>query len=297
MSQPFKSGFVSIVGKPNVGKSTLLNALLGHKLVITTPKAQTTRHRILGIWNEPNHQAVFSDTPGIIQPSHALHNAMMKAVEESFEDADLILMMMEAGEKEPDPHILELIQKSKVTSALIINKSEMVEESVLQELVSNIKSSFNFNAIIPISALHGLNLHILKKYITDNLPEHPAYFPDEQLSDRNDRFFISEIVRKHILLQFSKEIPYSCEVYIESYQELPQMDKIQATIFVERESQKGILIGKGGQALKKLGEASRLEISEYLDKKVFLGLTIKVRENWKSDSQMLNWFGYNNNNK
>lgn len=292
MNAGFKSGFVSIIGKPNVGKSTMLNALLGQNLVIATPKAQTTRHRIMGIYTDEKMQAVFSDTPGMIDPAHALHQSMMQAVHDSFDDADIILYMIEAHEKGPDDAVLEKLNPLNIPVALVINKAETIEEEALIELVNHAKSVYDFNAVIPLSALHGLNLHLIKKFIEDHLPEHPPYYPEDQLSDRNDRFFVSEFIRKHILIQFSKEIPYSVEVVVDDYQESDKIDRIRATIYVERESQKGILIGKGGSALKKLGEASRTEIEEYLDKKIFLGLTIKVRDNWRSDDRMLTYFGY-----
>lgn len=292
MNPGFKSGFVSIIGKPNVGKSTLLNALLGQKLVIATPKAQTTRHRILGIYTNEKMQAVFSDTPGMIDPAHALHQSMMQSVNESFEDADVLLYMIEAREKGPDDAVLEKIHSLQLPVALVINKAETIEEEALKELVNHSKSVYDFDAVIPLSALHGLNLHMIQKFIEDKLPEHPPYYPEDQISDRNDRFFVSEFIRKHILVQYSKEIPYSVEVVVDEYKESDKMDRIRATIYVERESQKGILIGKGGTALKKLGEAAREEIEEYLDKKIFLGLTIKVRENWRSDDRILTYFGY-----
>lgn len=292
MNAGFKSGFVSIIGKPNVGKSTLLNALLGQNLVIATPKAQTTRHRILGIYTDERMQAVFSDTPGMIDPAHALHQSMMQFVQESFDDADVLLYMIEAREKGPDEAVLEKIHALNIPIALVVNKAETIDEEELVTLVNHAKSVYDFQAVIPLSALHGLNLHMIKKFIEDQLPVHPPYYPEDQLSDRNDRFFVSEFIRKHILIQFSKEIPYSVEVVVDEYKESDKMDRIRATIYVERESQKGILIGKGGSALKKLGEAAREEIETYLDKKIFLGLTIKVRENWRSDDRMLTYFGY-----
>ena len=292
MQNDFKSGFIAIIGKPNVGKSTLLNALLGQKLVITTAKAQTTRHRILGIYKDPQCQMVFSDTPGIIDPAHELHKQMMVAVTESLEDADVILYMIEAGESKPDEIILERLKRSKVPVTLVINKAETIDETALKEMADACKQQFEFDDVIPVSALHSLNTFFLLEYLKKQLPVHPAYFPDDQLSDRNDRFFVSEFIRKHILLQYNKEIPYATEVVIDEYKELKKLDHIRATIFVERESQKPILIGRGGSALKKLGEAAREEIEEYLQKKVFLGLTIKVREKWRSDDRQLTYFGY-----
>ncbi len=292
MQSDFRSGFIAIIGKPNVGKSTLLNALLGQKLVIATSKAQTTRHRILGIHNDENCQMVFSDTPGIIDPAHELHKQMMVAVSDSLEDADIILYMIEPGEKTPDETILERLKNAQVPVALVINKAETIEEEALKEMADACKLLFDFNDVIPVSALHSLNTLFLLEYLKKHLPIHPPYFPDDQLSDRNDRFFVSEFIRKHILLQYSKEIPYATEVVIDEYKELKKLDHIRATIFVERESQKPILIGRGGIALKKLGEAAREEIEEYLQKKVFLGLTIKVREKWRSDDRQLTYFGY-----
>jgi GTP-binding protein Era len=292
MQNDFKSGFIAIIGKPNVGKSTLLNALLGQKLVITTAKAQTTRHRILGIHNDEKCQIVFSDTPGIIDPAHELHKQMMVAVTDSLEDADVILYMIEAGENAPDETILERLKAANVPVTLVINKAETIDEDLLKEKADAYKLKFDFDDVIPVSALHSLNTLFLLEYLKNKLPIHPAYFPNDQLSDRNDRFFVSEFIRKHILLQYSKEIPYATEVVIDEYKELKKLDHIRATIFVERESQKPILIGRGGMALKKLGEAAREEIEEYLQKKVFLGLTIKVREKWRSDDSQLTYFGY-----
>lgn len=292
MQNDFRSGFIAIIGKPNVGKSTLLNALLGQKLVIATSKAQTTRHRILGIHNDEHCQMVFSDTPGIIDPAHALHKQMMVAVTESLEDADIILYMIEAGEKAPDTAILERLKNAGVPVTLVINKAETIDETELKERADTCKLLFDFDDVIPVSALHGLNTYFLLEYLKKKLPVHPAYFPDDQMSDRSDRFFVSEFIRKHILLLYNKEIPYATEVVIDEYKELKKLDHIRATIFVERESQKPIMIGRGGMALKKLGEAAREEIEEYLQKKVFLGLTIKVREKWRSDDRQLTYFGY-----
>lgn len=292
MKEGFKSGFISIIGKPNVGKSTLMNALLGQTLVIATPKAQTTRHRILGIYTDEQVQLVFSDTPGIIAPSHELHKQMMVAVDESLEDADLILFLMEAGEKEPDNEVLNRLRNCGIPVCLVINKAETVEEAALKELADRCKLLFEFDAVIPVSALHMLNVHFLLQYLKERVPVHPPYFPEDQLSDRNDRFFVSEFIRKNILLQFSKEIPYASEVVVEEYKEQPDIDHIRVAVYVERESQKPILIGKGGQALRKLGEASRSDIEQYLHKKVYLNITIKVRENWRNDDRQLTWFGY-----
>jgi GTP-binding protein Era len=292
MNGDFKSGFISIIGKPNVGKSTLLNAILKQTLAITTPKAQTTRHRILGIFTDDTHQLVFSDTPGIMEPAHQLHKEMMVAVDSSLEDADIIIYMMEVGEKLPDEKILSELEKANVPLALVLNKAETIAEEDLNQLIEDCKTTFAFKAIIPVSALHGLNLNVLMNYLKDVTPVHPAYFPSDQLSDRDDRFFVSEFVRKHVLLQYNKEIPYAVEVVVTAYKEDVKIDHIEATVFVERESQKGILIGKGGEALKKLGTAARLDIEEYLGKKIFLGLRIKVKEKWRSDERMLKYFGY-----
>lgn len=289
-----KSGFVNIIGKPNVGKSTLMNALIGQKLSIITPKAQTTRHRILGIANGDNYQIVFSDTPGIIKPSYKLQERMMDFVEEAFTDADILLFLIDVNDNS-DYSDNELITKLKnVTVPLIvcINKIDQSDQQRIVHIVEHWKELLPNAAVFPIAALHMFNTENLKKFIIDLLPENPAYFPKDDLSDKNLRFFVSEIIREKILLNYQKEVPYSVEVVIDSYKETETLDRIMATIFVERETQKAIIIGKKGEALKKVGTQARKDIEQLVGKKVYLELYIKVKKNWRNNDQLLNQFGY-----
>lgn len=288
----FKSGFVSILGEPNVGKSTLLNAFLGQKLSIITPKAQTTRHRIMGIMNGDNFQIVFSDTPGIMKPHYKLQEAMMKAVESAYEDADLILLLTDATAPNPDFSIFETVKVLNIPIILAINKSDQVEKSKIESIVNEWKGFPEISAIIDISALQCTNTVTLLERILEFLPEHPAYYPDDDISDKNTRFFVSEIIREKILLLYHQEIPYSVEVIIEDYKEEENIDKIRAIIFVSRESQKAILIGHHGKAIKNLGIESRIDIEEFIGKHVFLELSVKVSKDWRDDELQLKRFGY-----
>lgn len=291
------------MGKPNVGKSTLMNALLGEKLSIITPKAQTTRHRIRGILNgeqaesdgQPGfkYQVVFSDTPGIIKPHYKLHEAMMGAVSEAFSDADVTLFVMEIGDKEPaDEKTLDRLMRSEGKLIMVVNKVDKGKQELLEATVEEWKKKLPMAEIIPASALEKFNTDYLLKRILSHLPEGPAYFPDDDLTDRPQRFFIAEIIREKILLQYRNEIPYCCEVVVEEFKEDEKIIRIRAIIYVIRESQKGILIGPAGAALRKLGTAARTDIETFLGKKVFLDTQVKVDKEWRENEGKLRRFGY-----
>jgi GTP-binding protein Era len=289
----FKSGYVNILGNPNAGKSTLMNKLLGQALSITNAKAQTTRHRILGILNGENYQMVFSDTPGIIIPAYKLHQSMMKVVNEALIDADIILLVIDATNDSPLPdNALEKIKKATVPVYILVNKIDLLEEKVLEEIVARNKREFPNSDIIPISAKTGFGAKLLLDLLLKNLPENPPYFDQNDLTDRTTRFFVSEIIRGNILKYYDKEIPYSVEVVVESYEELPNIDKINCNIIVSRDSQKGIIIGNQGKAIKQLGIKSRREIEGFLGKKIFLGLFVKVDKDWRENPRALKNFGY-----
>jgi GTP-binding protein Era len=289
----FKSGYVNILGNPNAGKSTLMNKLLGQALSITNAKAQTTRHRILGILNGENYQMVFSDTPGIIIPAYKLHQSMMKVVNEALIDADIILLVIDATNDSPLPdNALEKIKKATVPVYILVNKIDLLEEKVLEEIVARNKREFPNSDIIPISAKTGFGAKLLLDLLLKYLPENPPYFDQNDLTDRTTRFFVSEIIRGNILKYYDKEIPYSVEVVVESYEELPNIDKINCNIIVSRDSQKGIIIGNQGKAIKQLGIKSRREIEGFLGKKIFLGLFVKVDKDWRENPRALKNFGY-----
>lgn len=289
----FKSGYVNIVGNPNAGKSTLMNRLLGQALSITNAKAQTTRHRILGILNGDNYQMVFSDTPGIIIPAYRLHQSMMKIVNEALIDADIILLVVDATSKEPLPDsALEKIKNATVPVYIVLNKIDLIEEKTLIELVELWKGNFPNSQVIPMSAKTGFGAKLLLDLLLNNLPNNPPYFDQNEITDRTTRFFVSEIIRGNILKYYDKEIPYSVEVVVESYEELPTIDKISCNIMVSRDSQKGILIGNQGKAIKKLGIKSRREIEEFINKKIFLALFVKVDKDWRENPRSLKNFGY-----
>ena len=295
-----KSGFINIIGRPNVGKSTLMNALVGERMSIITAKPQTTRHRIIGILSGEDFQMVFSDTPGVIgQPAYRMQYAMNAFVRSTFEDADLMLLVTEPGEtyEATDP-LLEALRKLKVPRFLVINKIDLIKEEVLAELILSWKEKLPFEEIVPISALHSTNTEKLRELVLQYLPEGPEYFPKDQLTDRTERFFVSEIIREKILLLYHQEIPYSVEVIVDAFKEgettregLPLV-RISATIFVSRKTQKPILIGKNGESIKKLGTEARLAIEKFIEKKVFLELFVKVKENWRDDDLMLRRLGY-----
>lgn len=287
-----KAGFVSIIGNPNAGKSTLMNALLGEELSITSPKAQTTREKILGILNGPDYQIVFSDTPGILNPHYKLQESMLKSIENSLEEADVFILITDVGEDFKNPEIIGRVQGRKVPILLLINKIDTVTQEIAMQKIAYWKEKIPEAEILPISALHKFQTQHVVDLILEHLPESPAYYPKDELSDRNLRFFAAETVRKHIMLQYKQEVPYSVQVEIEAYKEMPRLDRICAVIYVEKESQKGILIGKGGTALKRVGTDARKEFEHFLGKKVYLDLRVKVLKNWRNDDRLLQRFGY-----
>ncbi|MEM6892858.1 MAG: GTPase Era [Bacteroidota bacterium] len=290
-----KAGFVNIVGNPNVGKSTLMNALVGERLSIITAKAQTTRHRILGIVNGEDFQVVFSDTPGIIQPAYDLQTSMMDAVKSAFVDADVLLYMVEIGEKGlKDEAFFEKLKQSKVPVMLLLNKIDTTHQEELENQVQYWQQLLPNVEIYPISALENFNVETVFNRILDLLPESPAFYPKDQLTDRPERFFVNEIVREKILLQYKKEIPYAVEVETEEFKEDEKIVRIRCVIMVERDTQKGILIGHKGSALKKVGVEARKTLEAFLAKQVHLELYVKVNKNWRNNSQQLKRFGYNN---
>jgi GTPase len=287
-----KAGFVNILGKPNVGKSTLMNALLGENLSIITPKAQTTRHRILGIANEENYQIVFSDTPGIIKPGYKLQEYMMSFVHTAIEDADLFLLLSQIDDDFADEAILEKLKNTQAPVLLLINKIDLGTQDQVVEKCEKWKREYPNFQVLPISALNNFNLDQVMAKIVELLPESPPYFPKDELTDRPVRFFISEIVRERILMNYQKEIPYSVEVSVESFKEEAKMVHIRCVIHVARDSQKGILIGHQGKALKKIGIESRKEMEKFLGKQVFIELHVKVSKNWRDNDMQLGRFGY-----
>jgi GTP-binding protein Era len=290
--KPFKAGFVSIVGKPNVGKSSLMNKLVGENVSIITAKAQTTRHRIMGILNGANYQIVYSDTPGILEPKYSLHQAMMTSVKVSLEDADLILLVIEIGEKF-DAQVLERFQKIQTPILLLLNKIDLVKGSAVEDKVKYWRELLpNLSEIVPVSAKTGENVDTIIDRVMAVLPEHPPFFPQDEFTDRTERFFASEIIREKIFLHYSEEIPYSSEVMINSFKEEETIIRISAEIYVERDTQKGILIGKGGSSLKKVGTEARKDMESFFGKKVFLETHVKVADNWRKERHRLRQFGY-----
>ncbi|MCO5275310.1 MAG: GTPase Era [Flavobacteriales bacterium] len=288
-----RAGFVNIIGRPNVGKSTLLNALLGEQLSIVNPKAQTTRHRILGILNGEDHQLVLSDTPGILEPAYKLQESMMQAVDDALADADVLVVMVELGETpEKSEDLMRRAKRFNGPVLVLINKVDTGDEQRLEEAFTQWSSAFPHAHVLPISALHGLHITELRTKLIGMLPEHPPYFPKEDLSDRDMRFFTSEIIREKILRLYKQEIPYSTQVVVNSFQEGPDLVRIQADVVVMRESQRGIVIGKGGGALRQLGTEARKAIEKFIGAKVFLDLKVKVDENWRTDERKLRRYGY-----
>ena len=287
-----KAGFVSIIGKPNAGKSTLMNALVGEKMSIITPKAQTTRHRILGIVNDEDYQIVFSDTPGIIKPHYALQETMMHQVKGSIVDADLILLVTDINEKYDESDVLEKLEGSQAPLCVIINKIDKSDEETVKLKVDYWQEKLKPKAIFAVSALKDHNVLAVMNFVIEHLPEHPAYYDKDALTDRNDRFFASEIIREKIFKIYEKEIPYSTEVIITAFVEGDKLYRISSEIIVERDSQKNILIGKGGETLKKVGTYARKDMEEFFQKKVFLEMFIKVIPDWRSKKNYLKKFGY-----
>ena len=288
-----KAGFINIIGSPNVGKSTLMNQILGEKLSIITSKKQTTRHRIMGIISEDEYQMVFSDTPGIIDPAYKLHESMMQYVDEAIKDADVILFVTDIYEKiDSLKERIELINKLSVPIILLINKIDQSDQKSLESLVELWKENLPNAQILPISALHGLSIDFILPKIVEWLPVHPPYFEKDQLTNRNMRFFIAEIIREKILLLYQKEVPYSCEVVVEEYKEDTDIIRIRSNIMVSRKSQKSILIGHQGKKIKQLGIDSRKDMEEFVGKRVHLELFVKVDEGWRDKTGKLKKYGY-----
>ena len=288
-----KSGFVNIIGNPNVGKSTLMNQLVGEKLSIITSKAQTTRHRIMGVVSGEDFQIVYSDTPGILKPSYKLQESMMKFVTGALTDADVILFVTDTiEESDRAAEILAKLKKTSIPVIVVVNKVDLSNPTELEALVEKWHTELPEARIVPVSAKESFNIEPLFQTILDLLPEGPAYYPKDTLTDKTLRFFASEIIREKILKFYDKEIPYSCEIAIDSYKEEPTIDRISATIYVSRDSQKGIVIGHKGEKLKKVGRAAREDMEAFLDKKVFLQLYVKVNDDWRNNDRELRRFGY-----
>jgi GTP-binding protein Era len=288
-----RSGFVNILGNPNVGKSTIMNALVGEKLSIITPKVQTTRHRIMGIVNGDDFQIVYSDTPGIIKPRYKLHESMMNFVNIALSDADIILYVTDVTEKAVEENdYISKIRKSEVPVIVAVNKVDLSNQAALEVIIRSWEMEFPQSPVIPVSALLGFNLDTLLNAITSKLPESPPYFPKDQLTDKYERFFASEIIREKILFNYQKEIPYSVEIEIESFTAEGGLIRIRALIHVTRDSQKGILIGHKGEKLKKVGTEARREMEDFFGKKVFLEMYVKVTKDWRDKPQILKRFGY-----
>tara|TARA_B100001758_G_scaffold239257_1_gene243381 strand:- start:1435 stop:2310 length:876 start_codon:yes stop_codon:yes gene_type:complete len=288
-----KSGFVNIIGSPNVGKSTLMNQLVGERLSIITSKQQTTRHRIMGMVNEEDYQIVFSDTPGIIDPSYKLHENMMKFVSEALKDADVLIVMTDVYEDlEKIKDRIERFAKLEIPILVFINKIDQSDQEKLIVLVESWKKILPKAEILPISALHNMGVDFIVPKIVQLLPEGPAYFDKDQLTNKNMRFFVSEIIREKILMQFQKEVPYSCEVVVEEYKEDEDIVRIRTNIMVSRDTQKAILIGHQGDKIKKLGIASRIDIEAFILKKVHLELYVKVDKDWRNKDGKLKKYGY-----
>ena len=288
-----KSGFVNIIGSPNVGKSTLMNQLVGEKLSIITSKMQTTRHRIMGMVNEKDYQIVFSDTPGIIAPGYKLHENMMKYVAEALKDADIVMMVTDIYEDpEKITERLTQINQLKVPVILLVNKIDQSDQSALELTIEKWKKYLPKAQILPISALHNMSIQFILPKLLEWLPENPPYFDKDQLTNKNMRFFVSEIIREKILILYQKEVPYSCEVTVEEYKDEEKITKIRANIMVSRNSQKAIIIGHQGKKIKKLGTEARIDIEAFIMKKVHLELYVKLDKDWRDKDQKLKRYGY-----
>lgn len=288
-----KAGFVSIVGNPNVGKSTLMNLFVGERISIATFKAQTTRHRIMGIVSTDDYQIVFSDTPGVLKPNYKLQEDMLAFSVSSLEDADILLYVTDTVEKQSkNEDFISKVKKLNIPILVLINKIDLSNEKEVTKLVEYWHEQIPQAEIVPLSAKARFNVDNVQKRIVELLPESPDYFDKDQLTDKPSRFIVSEIIREKILLYYDKEIPYSVEVLVTEFKEDKKLIRIAATIFVERESQKGIIIGHGGVALKRVGEEARRDIQKFFDKKVFLQLYVKVNPNWRNSSKSLETFGY-----
>ena len=291
----FKSGYVSIIGEPNVGKSTLLNALMGEKIAIVTPKPQTTRNRITGILTTESYQTIFLDTPGVLTPKYRLHDQMVKAAYGAITDADLVLYMIDASSPNSDTEekIFDELKKTAQPVILVINKIDLIPNPALLPIIASYQGKFPFLEIIPISATTEDGVPRLHESIVKSLPEGPAYFPDDQLSDLTERFFVSETIREKIFLRTSQEIPYASSVVVEEFKERSNGKiYISAMLYVERQSQKGILVGKGGKTIKRIGQLARAEIEGFLEATVFLDLRVSVKADWRRDERKLKDMGY-----
>jgi len=288
-----KSGFVNILGNPNVGKSTIMNALVGEKLSIISPKAQTTRHRIMGIVNGENFQIVYSDTPGILRPRYKLQETMMHSVNSALSDADLILYITDVTEHTADQgEYIDKIKASGVPVIIAVNKIDLTNQGDLEKIVESWHLAFPQSPVIPVSALNNFNLEALLAAVLEKLPESPPYFPKDQLTDKFERFFASEIIREKILFHYKKEIPYSVEIEIESFSEEKNITRIRALIHVARDSQKGIIIGHNGNMLKRVGTEARKDMEGFFKRKIFLELYVKVTKDWRDKPAVLKRFGY-----
>jgi GTP-binding protein Era len=288
-----KAGFVNIIGNPNVGKSTLMNALVGEKLSIITPKAQTTRHRILGIVNHEEYQIIFSDTPGIIKPAYELQASMMDFVKSAFEDADVLIYIVEVGETAlKNEAFFNKIINSKIPVILLLNKIDKSNKEEVDEKIAYWRKKVPNSFVYVISALERFNVDAVFYKIIELLPESPPFYPKDQLTDKNERFFVNEKIREKILTHYKKEIPYSVEVETESFVEEENIVRIRSIIMVERDTQKGIIIGHKGTAIKRVGAEARKDLERFFQKKVFIELYVKVNKNWRSDKNQLKRFGY-----
>ena len=291
--QKHRSGFVNIVGNPNVGKSTLMNRLVGEKISIITAKAQTTRHRIMGIVNKPDYQIVYSDTPGVLRPNYKLQEQMLNFSLSALDDADVLLYVTDVVETiDKNDEFLSKVQKSNVPVLLLINKIDLTQQAELENIVSHWHEVLPKAEIYPISALNNFSIELVKNRVVELLPDSPPYFEKDALTDKPARFFVTEIIREKALLYYQKEVPYSIEVIVEEFKEESDIIRIRAVILVERNSQKGIVIGHKGEALKKLGTEARKDIEKFFEKKVFLQLFVKVEKDWRNRDNMLKRFGY-----
>ncbi len=290
---PHRAGFVNIIGSPNVGKSTLMNQLVGERLSIINKKAQTTRHRIMGLVNEPNWQIVYSDTPGVLDPAYKLQEGMMKFVRTALQDADLILLVTDINEDDlAHPETFAKIANMKIPVFVLVNKIDLADQGYVASRLTYWQEKIPRATVAPISALHGFNIEQLLEHIVEHLPINPPYFPKDELTNKPMRFFISEIIREKILTHFKQEIPYSCEVVVNAYVVENSIVKIRADIRVARESQKQIVIGKGGSMIKRVGTDARRDIEKFIGQRVFLDLYVKVDKDWRDDERKLKRLGY-----
>ena len=288
-----KAGFVNIIGNPNVGKSTLMNVLIGEKLSIITHKAQTTRHRILVILNKYDYQIVFSDTPGVIKPEYKLQESMMNFVQSAFQDADVLIYMVEMGEKQlKDEAIFEKIRNTKIPLLLLINKIDLSEQKEVEKQIKLWKERVPNAEILPISALNKFNMDKILERVIELLPVSPPYYDKDAITDKSERFFVSENIREKILKYYKKEVPYSVQVEVEEFEDEDDIIRIRAIIYVLRESQRGIIIGHKGVGIKRIGTEARRELERFFDKKIFLETVVKVKKNWRDDDRQLKSFGY-----